>query len=46
MEAITVRPSLAKFLRVDTTKKAAALESVPRPKKKHTNPFLRSLVLR
>jgi hypothetical protein len=37
MEAITVRPSLAKFLRVDTTKKAAAL---------HTNPFLRSLVLR
>jgi hypothetical protein len=35
MEAITVRPSLAKFLRVDTTKKAAALESAQ--KKAHNS---------
>ncbi len=32
-----MRPSLAKFLRVDTTKKAAALESVPRTKKAHNS---------
>jgi hypothetical protein len=43
MEAITVRPSLAKFLKVDTTKNAAALHH---PKEKIKIPFQHSLNLR